>query len=75
MTKAKSVQREANQLPTTEGVMLCTGAVAGKTYAAGCVITAIPIEVAQSHTNLLNVSAEAVSQAKELGAVVVQYTV
>lgn len=64
---------EVNVADTVTGVMFVTGKVGATTYQAGCVITGVPVAVAQAHTNVLNTSAEAVELAKARGAVVVEH--
>lgn len=72
MTRRKATAAEAAS-DLTAALVLCTGRVAGVTYGAGCVIEGIPIDVAEAHTNVLNLSPDAVTFAKDRGAAVVQF--
>lgn len=72
MTRRKAAAADAAS-DVAAAVVLCTGRVAGVTYSAGCVIEGIPMDVAEAHTNVLNLSSDAVALAKERGAAVVQF--
>lgn len=73
MTTGKTTKAAPKAEVAVSGVLFNKGAVAGVTYAAGVVLEGLPQEVAQAHTNVLDLSAEAVATAKARGAVVVKF--
>ncbi len=68
MPEKKQVTRVMPAVVT--GVMLSNGRINGVTYAAGCVVEGIPMDVAQAHTNVLDIGEASVLQATKSGAVV-----